>query len=171
MLNFTEVDLANVLVEVFHNIIDVVIVGNVVTTFKQETFSVAFLVFLAQGANQVDQTLTLEPSVLDLFLRFYFHVETVKLQDLSRDDIPGPEKVTSLRAELIALLGNELPKALIAHTLLRRVFEFLEVILLLRECGGNESLVAGVLEIDDIVRFNLLLFLGVLEPAVQYKFP
>jgi hypothetical protein len=90
---------------------------------------------------------------------------------LSRDDISGPEKVTSLRAKLIALLGDELPKALVTHTLFRRVFQFLEVILLLCECGGNEPLVAGVLEIDDIVRFYLLLFLGVLAPAVQDKFP
>ena len=171
MLNFTEVDLPNVLVEVFDYIIDVVIVGDVVATFEQETLSVAFFVFFAQGANQVDQTLTSEPSILNLFLRFDFHVEIVELQDLSRDDISGPEKVTSLRAKLIALLGYELPKALVTHTLFRRVFQFLEVILLLCECGGNEPLVAGVLEIDDIVRFYLLLFLGVLAPAVQDKFP
>jgi len=171
LLNFTEVDLPNVLVEVFDYIIDVVIVGDVVTTFEQETLSVAFFVFFAQGANQVDQTLTSEPSILNLFLRFDFHVEIVELQDLSRDDISGPEKVTSLRAKLIALLGDELPKTLVAHTLFRRVFQFLEVILLLCECGGNEPLVAGVLEIDDIVRFYLLLFLGVLAPAVQDKFP
>ena len=93
------------------------------------------------------------------------------MEDLSSDDISCPEEIASLRAELIALLGYEFPKALIANTLLTGVFEFLEVVLLLGEGGGDESLVAGVLEVDDVMRFYLLLFLGVFETTMQDKFP
>ena len=161
----------NVFIEIFYHIIDVVIIGNIVSPFKQVTLGLALLIFLSQSANQIHQALTLESSILNLLLRFNLHIKTIKLQDLSRDNISRPKEVTRLGAKFIALIGNEFPEALIADTLCGGVLEFLEVILLLGESGGNESLVAGVLEVDDIVRFYLILLLGVLEPAVQDKFP
>lgn len=128
-------------------------------------------VLLAHSADEVDEALALEPSVLDLLLRLDLHVVALVLEDLASHNIPGPEEVAGLRAELIALLGDELPEALITDTLITGFLEFLEVVFLVGEGGGNESLVLGVLEVDNIMRFYLVLLLGVLKPAMEDKLP
>lgn len=90
---------------------------------------------------------------------------------MSSDNIPSPEEIASLRPELIAFLGDELPEALIADTLLSSFLEFLEVVSLVGEGGSDQALVLGVLEVDNIVRLYLVLLLGVLKPAMQDKLP
>ena len=171
LLHLLEVDLADVLVEVPHDLVHVVGVGDHFAPLQQVAHAMPLLVLLAHCADQVHQPFALEAAVLDLLLGFDLDVVPLVLEDLASDDVPRPEEVASLGPELVAFLGNQLPKALIADALLSRFLEFLEVVSLVGEGGGDQALVLGVLEVDDIVRLYLVLLLGVLKSAVQDELP
>lgn len=129
------------------------------------------LVLFTHCADEVNQTFALEPSILNLLFGLYLNVVALILEDLTSDNIPSPEEIASLRPELIAFLGDELPEALITDTLLSSFLEFLEVVSLVGEGGSNQALVLGMLEVDNIMRLYLVLLLGVLKPAMQDKLP
>lgn len=90
---------------------------------------------------------------------------------MASDNIPCPKEVASLRPKLVAFLGNELPEAFVTHTLITCFLEFLEIVFLVGEGGGDESLVLGVLEVDNVMRLYLVLLLGVLKPAMEDELP
>lgn len=131
----------------------------------------SFLVLLAHCADEVHQSFALETSIFYLFFRLNLNVVALILEDLSSHDIPGPEEVASLRPELVSFLGDQLPKAFVTDTLLIGVLEFLEVVSLISQGGSDESFVLGVLEVDNIMRFYLILLLRILEPAMKDKLP
>lgn len=131
LFDFSEVDLADVFIEVANHIVDVIVIRDIFTPLEQVSLLLALLILLPKGTDQIDQPLALEPSVLNLFLGLNFNIKAIVSQDLPSDDISSPEKIASLRSKLISLLGNELPEALIADSLIRRIFKFLEIVLLL----------------------------------------
>jgi hypothetical protein len=115
------------------------------------------MLFLIIGADKINKAFTLKPTIINLLLGLNLHLKPTPIRKyLPRNNIPSPKHITRLRSILINLLGHNFPKALITGRL-ALAHLLLQIILHIIEGGRHKSLVFGVLEVDDVVGFYLLL--------------